>query len=89
VTNELTDDWRGEARSAFALTLDFDAEEVWIGANPENAHRPGLLSQGTYGAKEWRLVYLDTAGRYVGEATIVMEQPDRWVGDAYVACHPA
>jgi len=34
-----------------ALTFDFDAEEVWIGENPANANRPGVLSQGTYGAK--------------------------------------
>lgn len=34
-----------------AFTFDFDAEEVWIGVNPENANRPGVLSQGTYGAK--------------------------------------
>jgi len=33
------------------VSFDFDAEEVWIGENPENEHRPGTLSQGTYGAK--------------------------------------
>jgi peptidoglycan-N-acetylglucosamine deacetylase len=33
------------------VSFDFDAEEVWIGEDPENAHRPGTLSQGTYGAK--------------------------------------
>lgn len=33
------------------VSLDFDAEEVWIGADPANATRPGVLSQGTYGAK--------------------------------------
>ena len=34
-----------------AFTFDFDAEEVWIGEDPANAERPGVLSQGTYGAK--------------------------------------
>jgi peptidoglycan/xylan/chitin deacetylase (PgdA/CDA1 family) len=34
-----------------ALTFDFDAEEVWIGSDPANEHRPGVLSQGTYGAR--------------------------------------
>jgi peptidoglycan/xylan/chitin deacetylase (PgdA/CDA1 family) len=34
-----------------ALTFDFDAEEVWIAEDPANAERPGVLSQGTYGAK--------------------------------------
>lgn len=33
------------------LSFDFDAEEVWIGADPANAERPGTLSQGRYGAK--------------------------------------
>jgi peptidoglycan/xylan/chitin deacetylase (PgdA/CDA1 family) len=35
----------------FVPTFDFDAEEVWVGENPANASRPGVLSQGTYGAK--------------------------------------
>lgn len=33
------------------VSFDFDAEEVWIGEDPENAHKPGTLSQGAYGAK--------------------------------------
>lgn len=44
-------DWPNGARAAVAFTFDFDAEEVWIGEDPENADRPGVLSQGTYGAK--------------------------------------
>jgi peptidoglycan/xylan/chitin deacetylase (PgdA/CDA1 family) len=41
----------GGAHAAVAFTFDFDAEEVWIGEDPANAGRPGVLSQGTYGAK--------------------------------------
>lgn len=37
--------------SAFVLSFDFDAEEVWIGENPENAAKPGVLSQGAYSAQ--------------------------------------
>jgi len=33
------------------MSFDFDAEEVWIGEDPANAHRPGVLSQGTYGPR--------------------------------------
>jgi peptidoglycan/xylan/chitin deacetylase (PgdA/CDA1 family) len=44
-------DWPDGARGAVAFTFDFDAEEVWIGEDPANAQRPGILSQGTYGAK--------------------------------------
>lgn len=43
--------WPDGMRAAAAFTFDFDAEEVWIGEDPANAGRPGVLSQGTYGAK--------------------------------------
>ncbi len=43
--------WPEGARCAAAFTFDFDAEEVWIGEDPANADRPGVLSQGTYGAR--------------------------------------
>lgn len=33
------------------VSFDFDAESVWIGENPLNAHRPGVLSQGAYGPR--------------------------------------
>lgn len=42
--------WPGGARSAAILTFDLDAEEVWIADDAANAHRPSVLSQGTYGA---------------------------------------
>jgi peptidoglycan/xylan/chitin deacetylase (PgdA/CDA1 family) len=38
-------------RCAVSFTFDFDAEEVWIAEDPANADKPGVLSQGTYGAK--------------------------------------
>jgi peptidoglycan-N-acetylglucosamine deacetylase len=43
--------WPDGARCAAAFSFDFDAEEVWIGEDPANADKPGVLSQGTYGAK--------------------------------------
>lgn len=43
--------WPEGRAAAVAFTFDFDAEEVWIGEDPANADRPGILSQGTYGAK--------------------------------------
>ena len=49
VDNPVT--WPNGAKCAVLLTFDFDAEEVWIGEDPANADRPGVLSQGTYGAK--------------------------------------
>jgi len=43
--------WPHGARVAVTLTFDFDAETLWLARDPENAKRPGTLSQGTYGAK--------------------------------------
>jgi len=41
--------WPGGRRYAATVSFDFDAEELWIGENPANAERPGVLSQGRYG----------------------------------------
>ena len=43
--------WPDGARCAVMLTFDFDAETLWLARDPVNAKRPGILSQGTYGAK--------------------------------------
>lgn len=43
--------WPGGARCAVLLTFDFDAESAWLSRDPSVAERPGILSQGTYGAK--------------------------------------
>ena len=39
------------ATSSVSFTFDVDAEEVWIGEDPENAQRPVVLSQGSYGPR--------------------------------------
>ncbi|HUZ84477.1 MAG TPA: polysaccharide deacetylase [Gaiellales bacterium] len=56
--------WPDAARAAIAFTFDFDAEEVWIGDDPANAERPGVLSQGTYGAKVAVPLILELLGRH-------------------------
>src|SRR5919202_5708369 len=61
--------WLAGGRSAFAVTVDFDAEEVWIGEHPDNARRPGVLSQGTYGAKVGVPLVLDVLARVGLRAT--------------------
>lgn len=43
--------WPNGARCAVMLTFDFDAETLWLSRDPDNARRPGVLSQGVYGAK--------------------------------------
>jgi hypothetical protein len=36
--------WPDGANGAVAFTFDFDAEEVWLAEDPDNANRPGVLS---------------------------------------------
>lgn len=43
--------WLNNAQCAIMLTFDFDAETLWISRNPDNINRPGILSQGLYGAQ--------------------------------------
>lgn len=43
--------WPNGAQIAVMLTFDVDAETLWLSRDPENANRPGVLSQGTYGPK--------------------------------------
>jgi peptidoglycan/xylan/chitin deacetylase (PgdA/CDA1 family) len=52
-----------------AFTFDFDAEEVWIGEDPANAGRPGVLSQGTYGARVAVPLILELLDRHGIQAT--------------------
>jgi peptidoglycan/xylan/chitin deacetylase (PgdA/CDA1 family) len=61
--------WPDAARCAVAFTFDFDAEEVWIGEDPANAERPGVLSQGTYGANVGVPLILDVLRRAEVPAT--------------------
>lgn len=61
--------WPHGHRSAVAVTFDFDAEEVWIGEDPGNAQRPGVLSQGTYGAKVAIPLLLELLDRHGVTAT--------------------
>ena len=58
-----------DTQPVFVPTFDFDAEEVWVGENPENASRPGVLSQGTYGAKVGIDLVLDLLSRKGMKAT--------------------
>jgi peptidoglycan-N-acetylglucosamine deacetylase len=43
--------WPKGARCAVMLTFDFDAETLWLSRDPRAADRPGVMSQGRYGAK--------------------------------------
>ena len=43
--------WPNGDKCAVMLTFDFDAETLWLSRDKKNAKRPGVLSQGVYGAK--------------------------------------
>ncbi len=43
--------WPRGARCAVMLTFDFDAESLWLARDPGAAGRPGVMSQGRYGAR--------------------------------------
>lgn len=79
----MTTMWPGQATCAASFTFDFDAEEVWIGEDPENATRPGVLSQGTYGAKVGVPAILELLARHRVLATffvpgrVAERHPDR------------
>jgi Predicted xylanase/chitin deacetylase len=52
--------WPGGHRVAVMLSFDFDAETLWLSRDPDNARRPGTLSQGVYGAKVGVPMILET-----------------------------
>lgn len=61
--------WPNGAQTAVALTFDVDAESTWLGRDPENARRPGVLSQGTYSPKVAVPAILDLLARESIRAT--------------------
>lgn len=75
--------WPEGRTAAAAFTFDFDAEEVWIGEDPANADRPGVLSQGTFGAKVALPRVLEVLDRHGVRATffipgrVAERHPDR------------
>lgn len=84
--------WPNDARCAACFTFDLDAEEVWIGEDPTNAERPGVLSQGTYGPKVAVPAILDLLARRGVRATFfvpgrVAERHAKAVRDIVSAGH--
>lgn len=51
------------------VSFDVDGEEVWIGEDPANEHRPGVLSQGAYGPRVAVPLILDLLHRHGLPAT--------------------
>ncbi|GAB6859175.1 polysaccharide deacetylase family protein [Microbacterium xylanilyticum] len=76
--------WPEGRRFAATVSFDFDAEEVWIGENPANAHRPGVLSQGAYGPRVGVPLILDLLDRHGVTATFFVCGRDAERHDASV-----
>jgi peptidoglycan/xylan/chitin deacetylase (PgdA/CDA1 family) len=51
------------------MTFDVDGEAGWIAMDPANAHRPGVLSQGSYGPKVGLPLILKVLERHHVRAT--------------------
>jgi peptidoglycan/xylan/chitin deacetylase (PgdA/CDA1 family) len=56
--------WPDGKRCAVSITFDYDGDEVWLSADPSNAQKPALLSQGQYGSKVGVSAVLDVLGRH-------------------------
>lgn len=61
--------WPAGASSAAALTFDFDADSYILAEDPGAAHKPGVLSQGTYEAKVGVPLVLELLERHDARAT--------------------
>jgi peptidoglycan-N-acetylglucosamine deacetylase len=84
--------WPDGASCAACFTFDLDAEEVWIGEDPKNAERPGVLSQGTYGPKVAVPAILSLLARHGVRATFfvpgrVAERHPKQVEEIVAAGH--
>lgn len=68
--------WPDNKPFGASLTFDFDAEELWIGENPQNATRPGVLSQGAYGPRVGVPLILDLLAKHQVRATFFVPGKD-------------
>lgn len=70
--------WKDGSRCAVALSFDFDAETLWMGAF--NLHHPTILARGVFGANVgvWRI--LRVLEKYGVKATFFVPG---WVADKY------
>lgn len=68
--------WPDGARVAVCLTFDVDAESLWIGRDPDNAQRPGVLSQGAYSPKVAVPKLLELLERYRIKGTFFIPGED-------------
>jgi len=61
--------WPNGAKTAVMITVDVDAEFVWLGMDPTNIDRPKTLSMGQYGPRRGLGRILDVLDRFGVKAT--------------------
>lgn len=72
--------WKSDARCAVSIGIDVDGESLWLSKDPENEHRPGVLSQGAYGPKVGVAMLLDVLERHAVHATFFVPG---WTAERY------
>ena len=72
--------WKGNARCAVGIGIDLDGESLWLAKDPDNEHRPGVLSQGAYGPKVGVALLLDLLERHAARATFFVPG---WIAERY------
>lgn len=72
--------WKDGAQCAVMLTFDLDAETLWLAGNMANISRPGMLSQGAYGAQVAVPLILDLLRRRNLQATFFVPG---WTAEKY------
>ncbi len=68
--------WPGGRPFAATVSFDFDAEELWIAENPDNADSPGVLSQGAYGPRVGVPLILEVLRKHGVTATFFVPGKD-------------
>jgi peptidoglycan/xylan/chitin deacetylase (PgdA/CDA1 family) len=61
--------WPNDAKTAVSITVDVDAELIWLDMDPGNVDRPKTLSMGQYGPKRGIPRILDVLDRFSVRAT--------------------
>jgi peptidoglycan/xylan/chitin deacetylase (PgdA/CDA1 family) len=72
--------WKDGAQCAVMLTFDLDAETLWLAGDMANISKPGMLSQGAYGAQVAVPLILDLLRRRNLHATFFVPG---WTAEKY------
>lgn len=69
MANDNTIVWPNKAKAAVMVTIEFDAEFIWLNMDADTVNRPKTLSMGEYGAKRGLARILNVLDRFGIKAT--------------------